>query len=130
MAAHPGDQAYGAVSVKIDYWAVAKVVGRVPPTVFVPRPRSTRPWSASSAARDPQSTPAVTPYRRLAVVVRAGFAQRRKMLRGSLAGVVSPRGVRGRRRRPSGPGRRSWASTSGGSWRRGRHPEERARRGG
>ena len=37
LAAGPGDDAYGAVSVKVAYWATAAVVGRVPATVFVPR---------------------------------------------------------------------------------------------
>ena len=39
MAARAGDDAYGAVSVRIGYFARAEVVGRVPATVFVPRPR-------------------------------------------------------------------------------------------
>ena len=39
MAATVGDKAYGAVSVKVAYWAHAAVVGRVPASVFIPRPR-------------------------------------------------------------------------------------------
>ena len=39
MAAAPGEDAYGAVSVRIAYFARAEVVGRVPASVFVPRPR-------------------------------------------------------------------------------------------
>src|SRR5215470_13085119 len=39
LAAGPGDDQYGAVSVKVAYFADAKVVGLVPPTVFVPRPK-------------------------------------------------------------------------------------------
>ena len=38
LAAAPGDDQYGAVSVKVAYFAESKVVGVVPPTVFVPRP--------------------------------------------------------------------------------------------
>jgi len=38
----------------------------------------------------PAVDPAVVPYERLASVVKAGFGQRRKMLRRSLAGVVEP----------------------------------------
>ena len=38
LAAHVGDDGYGAVSVKVDYWASARVVGKVPASVFVPRP--------------------------------------------------------------------------------------------
>src|SRR5437588_191352 len=39
LAAGPGDPQYGAVSVKVAYFAEARVVGLVPPTVFVPRPK-------------------------------------------------------------------------------------------
>ena len=39
MAAGAGEDAYGAVSVRIAYFARAEVVGRVPASVFVPRPR-------------------------------------------------------------------------------------------
>jgi 16S rRNA (adenine1518-N6/adenine1519-N6)-dimethyltransferase len=39
LAAGPGTKAYGAVSVKVAYYATARVVGVVPPTVFVPAPR-------------------------------------------------------------------------------------------
>ncbi len=39
LAAQAGDDAYGIPSVKVAYWATARVVGRVPPTVFLPQPR-------------------------------------------------------------------------------------------
>ncbi len=39
LAAGAGDEAYGAVSVKVAYWATATVVGRVSASVFIPRPR-------------------------------------------------------------------------------------------
>ncbi len=38
LAAAAGSDPYGAVSVKVAYWATARVVGRVPATVFIPRP--------------------------------------------------------------------------------------------
>jgi 16S rRNA (adenine1518-N6/adenine1519-N6)-dimethyltransferase len=88
LAARPGQAAYGAVSVVVDYWAEASVVGRVPPTVFVPRPNV----ESALVRIDRRPSPAVpvtaVTYDRLRQVVRAGFAQRRKMLRRSLAGVV------------------------------------------
>ncbi len=88
LAARPGQAAYGAVSVVVDYWAEASVVGRVPPTVFVPRPKV----ESALVRIDRRPSPAVpvtaVTYDRLRQVVRAGFAQRRKMLRRSLAGVV------------------------------------------
>ncbi len=89
LAAGPGDEAYGAVSVKVAYWATAKVVGRVPPTVFHPVPKVT-----SALVRiDRRSTPAVgadVDPEWLFTLVRAGFGQRRKMLRRSLASLVAP----------------------------------------
>ena len=39
LAAVPGTKAYGAVSVKVAYYAHAEVVGSVPATVFVPKPK-------------------------------------------------------------------------------------------
>ncbi len=39
LAATPGDKSYGIPSVKVAWWAGAQVVGKVPPTVFVPPPR-------------------------------------------------------------------------------------------
>ncbi len=91
LAAGPGSGAYGAVSVKVRYWATAKVVGKVPASVFVPRPNV-----ESALVRivrhplGPAVDPAIVGADRLFQVVRAGFAHRRKMLRGTLAGVVDP----------------------------------------
>ena len=90
LCAGPGQEAYGAVSVKVAYWAEARLVGRVPASVFHPRPK------VESVLVDirRRSGPAVDPGRvdpaRLFEVVRAGFATRRKMLRRALAGVVTP----------------------------------------
>jgi len=81
LAAAPGDPAYGIPSVKVAYRADAEVVGRVPPTVFVPRPRvesalvRLRRLPAPRVATDPD---------RLFRLVEAAFGQRRKMLRQSL----------------------------------------------
>ena len=85
LAAGPGDPAYGAVSVKVAYRAVAKVVGRVPATVFVPQPRVES--VLVSVSRRPEPAVAVDEGR-LFALIEAGFAHRRKMLRRALAGVV------------------------------------------
>ena len=90
MAAGAGDPAYGAVSVRIAYFARAEVVGRVPASVFVPRPRVESVLVRLERLSAPAVDPAQVTYERLDSVVRAGFAQRRKMLRRSLAGVVEP----------------------------------------
>jgi len=38
FAAHAGDEAYGAASLRLQYFADARVVGKVSPTVFLPKP--------------------------------------------------------------------------------------------
>jgi 16S rRNA (adenine1518-N6/adenine1519-N6)-dimethyltransferase len=90
MAATAGGTAYGAVSVRVAYFARAEVVGRVPASVFVPRPRVESVLVAMERLPAPAVDPALVSYERLDEVVRAGFGQRRKMLRRSLAGVVEP----------------------------------------
>lgn len=85
LAATVGDEQYGAVSVKVAYWATAKVVGRVPATVFLPQPKVESALVAIE--RRPQPAVDVDPAR-LFALVRAGFGQRRKMLRRSLSGLV------------------------------------------
>ena len=89
LAASAGDEAYGAVSVKVAYWAEARVVGKVPPTVFVPPPKVDSALVSIVRRRGgPAVDPSIVSAERLFEVVRAGFAHRRKMLRGALAGVV------------------------------------------
>jgi len=90
MAARAGEDAYGAVSVRIAYFARAEVVGRVPASVFIPRPRIESVLVRLERLPAPAVDPLVVGYERLDAVVRAGFGQRRKMLRRSLAGVVEP----------------------------------------
>lgn len=90
LSARPGDDAYGAVSVKVAYWAEARIVGRVPPAVFLPRPNVESVLVDIRRRPAPAVDPAVVGPDRLFEVVRAGFATRRKMLRRALAGVVAP----------------------------------------
>jgi 16S rRNA (adenine1518-N6/adenine1519-N6)-dimethyltransferase len=88
LAAGPGDRAYGIPSVKVAYWATAKVVGNVSPEVFLPRPRVAS--ALVEIARLPAPAVDADPDR-LFALVRAGFGQRRKMLRRSLTTLVEPR---------------------------------------
>jgi 16S rRNA (adenine1518-N6/adenine1519-N6)-dimethyltransferase len=90
LAAGAGDDAYGAVSVKVAYWADASVVGRVPATVFIPRPKVESVLVRMVRRPRPAGAAGDVAYDRLFTVVRAGFGQRRKMLRRSLDGVVPP----------------------------------------
>jgi 16S rRNA (adenine1518-N6/adenine1519-N6)-dimethyltransferase len=83
LAAPPGNKQYGAVSVKVGFWATARIVGHVPASVFVPRPNV----ESALVRIDRRQPPAVDPAA-LFALVRTAFGQRRKMLRRSLAGVV------------------------------------------
>ncbi len=90
LAAPARAEAYGAVSVKVAYWAEARMVGTVPPSVFIPQPNV----DSGLVRIDRRASPAVSPdsvsHERLFHVVKTGFGQRRKMLRRSLAEVVTP----------------------------------------
>ena len=86
LAATPGSSAYGLPSLKVACWAEAKVLGRVPPTVFWPRPRVE---SALLGIRR-RPSPAAGNVDDLYRLARRAFAQRRKMLRRSLHGLVEP----------------------------------------
>ncbi len=92
LAAGAGDEAYGAVSVKVAYWARAQLVGRVSASVFIPRPRveSVLVRLDRRPNRSPADGPGTEAYDRLFAVVRGGFAHRRKMLRRSLEALVRP----------------------------------------
>ena len=90
LAAKAGDDAYGAVSVKVAYWAEAKVVGIVPPTVFLPQPKVDSALVRIVRRDAPAVDPSVVSAHNLFAVVRKGFGQRRKMLRRALAGMVGP----------------------------------------
>ena len=89
LAARPGSKAYGIPSVKVAYRADAEVVGRVPPTVFIPPPRVE---SALVRLRRLPAPRVDAHPDRLFRLVEAGFGQRRKMLRRSLAGLVDTDG--------------------------------------
>jgi 16S rRNA (adenine1518-N6/adenine1519-N6)-dimethyltransferase len=89
LVASPRTKAYGAVSVKVAYWAEASIVGTVPATVFLPRPKVESALVAIRRRPVAAGPPGVPPDR-LFAIVRAGFNQRRKTLRRSLDGVATP----------------------------------------
>ncbi len=82
LAADPGSKTYGIPSVLRAYWGTAKVVGNVGHQVFLPRPRVD-----SVLVRIERHEQALVdvPFEPLAKLVRAGFGQRRKMLRRSVS---------------------------------------------
>jgi 16S rRNA (adenine1518-N6/adenine1519-N6)-dimethyltransferase len=91
LAATAGTEAYGAVSVKVAYYAHAELAGMVPPTVFLPKP------AVDSAlvrlVRRAHPPVAVPDVERLFALVRSGFATRRKMLRRALTSELGSRTI-------------------------------------
>ena len=88
FCAAPRTPQFGAVSVKVSYWATARIAGVVPASVFVPRP------NVESALVDIRRRPApATDANATSMfhLVRTAFGQRRKMLRRSLAAEVQPK---------------------------------------
>jgi 16S rRNA (adenine1518-N6/adenine1519-N6)-dimethyltransferase len=71
--------------VKIAFWASARIVGLVPASVFVPRPNVESALVEIVRRQPPCADPAT-----VFPLVRTAFNQRRKMLRRSLAAVVTP----------------------------------------
>lgn len=80
FVATPGSRTYGAVSLLVAYHATARVLGKVPASVFWPVPKvdslivrlTRRPAAVQVSSQE------------LMGVVRAAFAQRRKMVKNSL----------------------------------------------
>jgi 16S rRNA (adenine1518-N6/adenine1519-N6)-dimethyltransferase len=88
LVARSGTEAYGAVSVKVDYWASSKIVGQVPPSVFFPQPRVDSAL-VEIRRRDQTGVEGVV-AKELFALVRSGFAKRRKMLRRALDSIATP----------------------------------------
>jgi 16S rRNA (adenine1518-N6/adenine1519-N6)-dimethyltransferase len=86
FVAPPGGRDYGAVSVRVGYFASARIVGAVPASVFVPAPKVES--ALVEVVRRPAPPVEVPSRDRLFELVRAGFAQRRKMLRQSMKAAL------------------------------------------
>jgi 16S rRNA (adenine1518-N6/adenine1519-N6)-dimethyltransferase len=82
LTAAPGSRRYGVPSVKLAWYAQSRMAGRVSPSVFWPVPNVDSGLVAFTR-RDP---PAGVARELVFAVVDAAFAQRRKTLRGALAG--------------------------------------------
>jgi 16S rRNA (adenine1518-N6/adenine1519-N6)-dimethyltransferase len=103
LAAGPGGTGFGAVSVRVAYFARATVVGRVPAGVFLPRPNVESVLVEIVRRSSPAVDPALASFGEIDELVRAGYSGRRKMLRRSLEGLVDEEvfaaaGIDGRRR--------------------------------
>ncbi len=86
LAAGAGEPAVGIPSMIVAYHATATVVGKVPATVFHPRPRVESVLVRLIRHSEP---PVKQPLSALEPLIRAAYGQRRKMLRRSLANLVS-----------------------------------------
>jgi 16S rRNA (adenine1518-N6/adenine1519-N6)-dimethyltransferase len=85
LAAQAGDEAFGAASLRVQYFADARVVGKVGPSVFVPRPNVESALVELVRREHVRIDPSLVSEQDLFSVIRTAFGQRRKMLRRSLA---------------------------------------------
>ena len=86
MAAGPGEDAYGRLSVMLQYRCQVEPLFEVGPEAFRPPPR-VRSAMVRLVPRE-TSAVAVRDENRFAEIVRRAFAQRRKTLRNSLRGLL------------------------------------------
>lgn len=84
FAASPKSKAYGIPSVKAQYWAETKVLGKVSPNVFLPVPKVDS--AILQIIRKP-SPPEVN-YANFSRLIQTAFQHRRKMLRKSLNTLI------------------------------------------
>ncbi len=82
LVAPPGSRVYGVPSAKLAWYASARRVGTVPPTVFWPAPK-VESGLVAFTRREP---PAGADRQATFDLIDAAFSQRRKMLRSVLAG--------------------------------------------
>lgn len=89
FAAQAGDEAYGAASLRLQYFAEARIVGKVSPSVFFPKPNVDSALVSILRRDAVRIDPSIVSEAALFEVIRTSFGQRRKMLRRSLAGWVT-----------------------------------------
>ncbi len=86
LVAVPGSKAYGALSIRVQYLASCELVCDVPARSFYPPPKvdsvviRLRPRVMDNPAHNP---------RQLELLIRLGFASRRKMLRNNLKSLIN-----------------------------------------
>ena len=85
FAASHGNKSYGIPSVKSQYWADVKILGKVSPNVFMPVPKVD---SALLKIRRKSILPKID-YRNFNLLVKTAFRHRRKMLRKTLNKLVT-----------------------------------------
>jgi 16S rRNA (adenine1518-N6/adenine1519-N6)-dimethyltransferase len=80
LIASPGQEAFGAVSLRVAYRAQAKLVRRVRPSVFWPEPKVASVLVRLERRPPPVDAPEMALFR----LIDAGFAQRRKTMANAL----------------------------------------------
>jgi 16S rRNA (adenine1518-N6/adenine1519-N6)-dimethyltransferase len=88
LAASARDEAYGAASLRVAYFAEAHVVGKVAPSVFLPRPNVESALVEITRREQVAVSPDRVSENAIFELVRVAFSQRRKMLRRSLSGLL------------------------------------------
>ncbi|MBI1734225.1 MAG: ribosomal RNA small subunit methyltransferase A [Candidatus Rokubacteria bacterium] len=86
LAAAPGGKTYGSLSILTQLYCDVRTAFRVPPGAFRPPPKVDSAVVHLRVLREPRV--ALADERRFHAVVRASFAQRRKMLANGLAGSL------------------------------------------
>lgn len=109
LAAAPGTEQYGAISLKVSYRAEVRVVRRVGPSVFWPEPDV----DSVVLRIDRREPPVATPARVLFRLIDEGFAQRRKTMASALVRLGLPRDVAASVMRSAGLDARARAETLG-----------------
>ncbi len=89
LASAPGSRVYGPATVRLEYFARARIVGRVPPEVFYPRPKVESALLRIERRDEVAVSEDVATYEEIDALVRAGFGSRRKMLRRALGSMVA-----------------------------------------
>ena len=93
LVAPPGSRARGIPSVLVERQGTARVVAKVPASVFRPRPKVESVVVKIERHPGARAVPLPPKFEaRFKRLVRAGFGQRRKMLRRSLVGLVTAEG--------------------------------------
>jgi 16S rRNA (adenine1518-N6/adenine1519-N6)-dimethyltransferase len=80
LAAGPGEEPYGAVSLRVAYRAQVELLRRVPPKVFWPEPQVESVVVRLTRRPPPVATPPELLFR----LIEEGFAQRRKTMANAL----------------------------------------------
>jgi 16S rRNA (adenine1518-N6/adenine1519-N6)-dimethyltransferase len=85
LYAKPGSKAFGALSVRVQYLAECELICIVPAGAFHPPPKVD---SAVVRLRPRMTEPPANDPKHLETLLKLGFAEKRKMLRNNLKGIV------------------------------------------